>query len=154
MWSIRKQTWEHKAQEENLTFFGKGMVLNGSATFEGTVRIESRFEGNLRVNGTLIVGTEAVIKGSISAQALVSGGTIFADIAATQKVHLLKSAVLVGDVTSPSFVIEDGAQFNGQCHMGHVPEDKWLDDRSGEEMRPTPPDLAGQRNRFRPHHVT
>ena len=35
MWGYQKKRWNAVPQDENLTFLGKGVVLNGMATFEG-----------------------------------------------------------------------------------------------------------------------
>jgi cytoskeletal protein CcmA (bactofilin family) len=154
MWGYQKKRWNAVPQDENLTFLGKGVVLNGMATFEGTVRIDSRFEGKLRVNGTLVVGTDAIIKGAISAQSVVNNGKIFADITASQKVRLMKAAVIVGDVTTPSFVMEDGAHFHGQCNMGVLEDGKWVEETPVEESKTLSHDLAAQRARLRTHHLS
>ena len=53
---------------------------------------------------------------------IINGGRIEATITATHKVQLLKSSVLIGDVHSPSFSMEEGVYFQGQCDMGVVPE--------------------------------
>ncbi len=155
MWGIQqKKRWNDVPQDENLTFLGKGVVLNGMATFEGTVRIDSRFEGKLRVNGTLVVGHDAVIKGAISANAVVNNGKIFADITASQKVQLMKAAVIIGDVTTPSFVMEDGSHFHGQCNMGVLEDGKWTEEPPVEEPKSLSNDLAAQRARLRTHYLS
>ena len=45
------------------------------------------------------------------------GEVVEGDIVATQQVVLHKSAVVSGDIQSPSLVIEEGAQFNGAVRM-------------------------------------
>ena len=154
MWGYKKKRVNDVLPDENLTFLGKGVVLNGMATFEGTVRIDSRFEGKLRVNGTLVVGNDAVIKGAISAQSVVNNGKIFADITASQKVQLMKAAVIIGDVTAPSFTMEEGSHFHGQCNMGVLEDGKWTEEPPVEEPKTLSNDLAAQRARLRTHYLS
>lgn len=106
---------------ENYTFLGKGVDIRGKAKFEGTVRIDGYFEGELVTDDTLIVGEQGVIKGSIRSDSLVSSGRVEANIIAKSKVQLLKPAVLLGEVHSPSFTMEEGVYFQGVCDMGAAP---------------------------------
>ncbi len=154
MWSYQKKRQTAMPLDENLTFLGKGVVLNGVATFEGIVRIDCRFEGKLRVNGTLVVGSDAIIKGTISAQAVVNSGKIFANITASQKVQLMKAAVIIGDVSTPAFTMEEGAHFHGQCNMGALEEGRWTEDPPVAEPKPLTDDLAAQRARLRTHYLS
>lgn len=121
MWERKK---EPAANGEHFTVLGKDVVFKGIARFEGTVQLDSRFEGEIHTTGVLVVGEHAAITGTITAGTVVSGGRIRGDITATDKVRLLKSAVLVGNVQAPSFSMEEGAYFNGFCAMGESP---WKD---------------------------
>jgi cytoskeletal protein CcmA (bactofilin family) len=92
--------------------------FKGTANFDGTVRIDGHFEGEISTGDTLIIGEHAVIKGSISGAVIVSGGKVQGNIVASKKVQLLNPAVLIGDVQSPSFSMEEGVVFQGVCDMG------------------------------------
>ena len=105
-------------EEDHYTFLGKGVDFKGKANFDGTVRIDGHFEGEINTADTLIIGEHAVIKGSIVGAVIVSGGKVQGNIVASKKVQLLKPAVLVGDVQSPSFSMEEGVLFQGVCDMG------------------------------------
>ena len=105
-------------EEDHYTFLGKGVDFKGKANFDGTVRIDGHFEGEITTADTLIIGEHAVIKGSIVGAVIVSSGKVQGNIVASKKVQLLKPAVLVGDVQSPSFSMEEGVLFQGVCDMG------------------------------------
>lgn len=103
--------------EEIVAFLGKGTEFKGMITYEGTIRIDGKVEGEIITQGTLIVGESAVIQAEISAGTIICGGQITGNIQAHQKVHLLPKAVLSGSVTTPNLVIEEGVSFNGRCEM-------------------------------------
>jgi len=105
-------------EEDHYTFLGRGVNFKGKANFDGTVRIDGHFEGELTTRDTLIIGEHAVIKGSIAGGVIVSGGKVEGNIVASKKVQLLKPAVLIGDVHSPLFSMEEGVLFQGVCDMG------------------------------------
>jgi|SRR5579884_2203721 len=116
MWELNKKPSGEK--DENFTFLGRGVDFQGVIRFEGTVRVDGRLEGEIHTKGTLIVGEHAMIKGTVSAGVLVCGGKIHAAVTATEKVQLLKSAVVIGDIRAPLISMEEGAHHHGLCDMG------------------------------------
>jgi cytoskeletal protein CcmA (bactofilin family) len=115
--------------DENFTFLGRGVDFKGVIHFDGTVRIDGHLEGEVHTKGTLVIGEHAVIKGLITAGTVICGGKIKATITATEKVQLLKPAVVMGDVRTPAIVIEEGAHIHGMCDMG---ANKWSEQAEQE----------------------
>lgn len=124
IWDHNSTKKDSQADGENFTFLGKDVTFHGVVSFDGTVRIDSHFEGEIHAKGTLVVGEHAVIKGIITASTLICNGKIKGTITASEKVQLLKSGVLIGEVHAPSFSIEEGAHFEGLCDMG---PSQWVD---------------------------
>ena len=121
MWGTSEQSekkWESIMEEGTYTFLGKGVDFKGKAKFDGSVRIDGRFDGQIVSNDSLVVGENGVIKGEITCENLICSGKIEAEIVASQKVQLLRPAVLIGGVRTPSFSVEEGVVFHGTCDMG------------------------------------
>jgi cytoskeletal protein CcmA (bactofilin family) len=143
--------WEHKKRKDkltetdNFTVLGKDVTFKGVVHFESTVRLDSCFEGEIHTKGVLVVGEHGVIRGTITAGTLISGGKIRGNVTASDKVQLLKSAVLIGDVHSPSFSMEEGAYFKGFTDMGTNP----CTDESAQNNE-TLLDLTTRRSKARP----
>lgn len=112
---------------EHVTLLGKDVRFKGVLRFEGTAQIDSHLEGEIHTRGVLMIGEHGVIKGTINAGTVVSRGKIKGTIIATEKVQLLKSAILIGDVHSPSFAMDADAHIHGQVDMGPSP---WTDEPS------------------------
>jgi cytoskeletal protein CcmA (bactofilin family) len=108
--------------DEIIAFLGKGTEFKGVISYEGTVRIDGRVEGEIITKGTLVVGETAVIHAEISAGTVVCGGRITGNIKASGKVQLLAPTVLIGSVKTPLLIIEEGVRFNGSCEMGESTE--------------------------------
>lgn len=113
------------------------MRFKGVVDFEGAVQLDSCFEGEIHTTGILVVGERAVIRGTLTVGTLISGGKIREQVTATDKVQLLKSAVHIGDVQSPAFLIEAGAYFKGFVDMGNSP---WEEESAQQvDVAPDPP---------------
>ncbi len=56
-----------------------------------------------------------MIEGDISAGTIVSSGTINGNVMATERVHLLPSAALNGELKTPQLKVEEGVQLHGNC---------------------------------------
>lgn len=131
MWGEKEKRKEAGFGQEFYTFLGKGVDFKGKAQFEGTVRVDGNFEGEITIDDTLIIGETAVIKGTITGGTIVSSGRIEGVITANKKIQLLKPAVLIGDVHTPTFAMEEGVYFQGECDMGAAPNlEMDIDDHS------------------------
>jgi len=102
---------------EIIAFVGKGVTFRGAISYEGTVRIDGRVDGEIQTSGTLVVGEEAVITAKVEAGTIVSKGKITGDVVAKERVKLMAPAVLSGSVKEPIFSIEEGVKFDGTCEM-------------------------------------
>ena len=102
----------------NLTaFIDQGSEFEGKLSFKDTVRIDGTFSGEISSDNTLIVGETGEIHAKITSVAVVISGRVEGDVIASQEVVLHKTAVVNGDIESPSFVVEEGAQLNGAVRM-------------------------------------
>ena len=73
MWGEKPKKRETIFDEQHYTFLGKGVDFKGTTQFEGTVRVDGRFEGEMHTDDTIIIGEHAIIKGNISGNVVVSG---------------------------------------------------------------------------------
>lgn len=118
MWATKERSQQADQGSENITLLGKGVDFKGIVSFNGTVRVDGRVEGEIHTTGTLIVGEHAVIEGIVSVGILMNSGKINGTITAIEKIHILNPGVLVGDIRTPVIAIEEGSRFHGRCDMG------------------------------------
>jgi cytoskeletal protein CcmA (bactofilin family) len=98
-------------------FLGKGCRITGKVELDGVARIEGDVEGEVVASGTLIVGEGAVVKAKVSGAAIVVHGRVTGDLAARERLELRAPGAIVGNVTTPSLVVQEGAVLEGQCTM-------------------------------------
>ncbi|QJB56272.1 polymer-forming cytoskeletal protein [Pseudodesulfovibrio sp. zrk46] len=108
------------ARDEINAFLGAGTNYQGKLHFQGAVRIDGNFQGEVVSDGTLVVGQEAVVEGQVRVGQLVLSGNIQGEVEAKNKVVLHKTANLQGNIRTPSLVVEEGAVLEGQLVMGSL----------------------------------
>ena len=106
---------------EITALLGPGTRFQGRLDFEGRVRIDGWFRGEIRSDDTLIVGEGAEIYAEIQvATVIVKGGLIEGNIRATQSIEIHAPARVIGNLHSPSLSIGKGVEFQGTCRMDPV----------------------------------
>jgi cytoskeletal protein CcmA (bactofilin family) len=104
-------------QSEITAFLGKGTEFKGVLSFEGTIRVDGKVEGEIVSKDTLIAGDGAFLQGEISVGTLILSGKVIGNISAAQKVHILAPANIQGNIKTPKLIIEEGVTFDGKCEM-------------------------------------
>jgi cytoskeletal protein CcmA (bactofilin family) len=123
------------AQTERITsVLGDGTSYHGKLTGRGGVRIEGAFDGEIMLNGLLVVGTTGKVTcEDLRARTVIVAGSVRGDITAS-KVEIRSTGRVWGNVTTLAFATEEGAFLRGQIQM----EDE-LDLGLPEEPLPPPP---------------
>lgn len=98
-------------------FLGEGTSFIGTLQFEGTVRLDGRFEGEVSGGDLLIIGQTAAVRAEIQVGSLTVSGRVEGNIVARKRVELLGTAQVTGSVKTPALVVTEGAVLNGTCEM-------------------------------------
>ena len=115
-----------KKDTANTTFLGSDALFKGALSFEGTVCIDGKFEGQVDTEGTLIISETGDILADIEAGTVVCKGTIKGNVTASQKVEMYPSSKIIGNVKSPSLSIEVGAKVEGSIDMSSKEKTKTI----------------------------
>src|SRR6476646_7001676 len=90
----------HTPADNALTaLLGRGSEFDGKLNFEGTVRIDGTFTGEIGTNDMLIIGEGAKVTADITCGSIVVNGEV------------------PGDITTPSLMIDKGVVFDGNSKM-------------------------------------
>ncbi len=103
--------------EEVTGFIGKGMEVEGKVSFEGTVRVDGKFKGEIRSNGMLHVGEGALVEAELNVDKAVISGEVRGTINAVSRVELKAPGKVFGDVKTPTLIVGEGVIFEGNCVM-------------------------------------
>jgi cytoskeletal protein CcmA (bactofilin family) len=102
------------------TVLGAEASFDGKLVFQGSVRIDGKFTGEIATDDVLLVSESAEVIASINVGALVLNGTLRGNVRAKRVVELHAPARLYGDIETPSLVIHHGVMFEGNCKMEHL----------------------------------
>lgn len=103
--------------EEIHTIIGKESSFEGKLVFDGIVRIDGSFKGNVQSKGKLLVGEASNIEADIEIGSIILSGEIKGNIIANTIVEIKSKGRFTGNITSPVLIIEEGAVFNGTSAM-------------------------------------
>jgi cytoskeletal protein CcmA (bactofilin family) len=115
MWG--EETKMKKEDKQIKAYMGEDTVFNGSLSFEGTVRVDGKFEGQVNTDDTLIVGETGHVTADIYAGTVICMGRVEGTIEATKKVEIHSNSRIVGNVKTPAMYIELGGILDGSCNM-------------------------------------
>ena len=96
---------------------GKGSEFEGKLVFQGTVRIDGKFKGEIISNDKLLIGEHAEVDAEIKVDSVIIGGNVTGNIEAKSRVEIHAPARLKGNIKTPTLVIEEGVCFDGSCAM-------------------------------------
>lgn len=103
--------------KDAVNVISKETKITGDIKVLGNIRIEGSVDGTIHSIGRVVVGEFSVIKGDISTVEAEISGKIEGKVICSEILFLKKTAVISGDITTKKLVVENGAIFNGKCHM-------------------------------------
>ncbi|HEX4419040.1 MAG TPA: polymer-forming cytoskeletal protein [Kofleriaceae bacterium] len=110
-------TAKQAAQGEITTLLGRGAAFEGKLTFDGTVRIDGRFKGEVFSDDVLVIGEGAHVEAEIDIGEVIIQGTVVGNIKAKRSIEIHAPGRVKGDLTTPSLQIDKGVIFEGRSFM-------------------------------------
>ena len=98
--------------------------LEGRLRCKETLRIDGRITGQIECEKAVLVGQGAQVKASVDADEVQVAGRVEGDIAARRKITLERTAVVIGNLTTPGIVVEEGAKLKGRIVIGSDAEEE------------------------------
>lgn len=116
------------AKEENVvsrpgevhTLLGKGSEFDGKLTFEGQVRIDGKFSGQIFTKDTLVIGDGAKVNAEVSAGTVIIHGQVEGNIRASQVIELHQPGRVKGNLEAPALSMDRGVIFEGSLKMENL----------------------------------
>lgn len=103
------------------TLIDKDIVIKGNTSYSGGLRLDGKIYGDLTVvedsGGTLIMGEQSRIKGSVMVETAIIAGEIIGDVKCYDYLELQPGSVIKGNIEYNSIEIHAGAIVNGELRQ-------------------------------------
>jgi cytoskeletal protein CcmA (bactofilin family) len=117
------------SESEKESVIAAGLTIEGKIEGAGSVRIAGNFQGDVHVKGNLTIEPGAKLTGGVRAATVIIGGELEGNIDQAQRVELLQSGVLNGNLNAGSLTVAAGSRMRGQAEFG------WETKPSRSDMR-------------------
>ena len=94
---------------------GEGTRFNGELDLNGLLRIDGDFTGTIKTTGKVLVGKNGRAECTINASTVVVGGAVKGNIYSSERVIVLSSGMILGNIYTPRLIVEEGVILNGEC---------------------------------------
>ena len=109
------------ATEVRTAVIGPNIRIQGELSGDEDLVVEGRVEGKISVSKGLRIGPQAQVNAEVKAHHVTIAGRIVGNVTAADKVEILPSGILEGNIRAPKIAIAEGAQFKGSVDMGGKP---------------------------------
>jgi cytoskeletal protein CcmA (bactofilin family) len=100
------------------TFLGPNITIDGTVSGSEAVLIEGTVRGKINLTNDLRIGTKARVEATVHAKNVTIEGRLNGDVSADDRVELIASATVDGNIKAPKIVVAEGAKFRGSVDMG------------------------------------
>jgi len=101
----------------NINMISQGTEITGVLKTNTDIRISGKLDGTIESKGKVIISAGGFISGSVIGKEADVAGTIEGELVVSDKLVLRQTAVVKGDITTKSLLVEEGARFDGACKM-------------------------------------
>ena len=100
---------------------GRTVVVTGEVRATGDLTLEGRIDGPVSCEGgALTITALAAVTGDVLARDITVFGRVAGQLIATEVVDIRAGSVVTGVVIAPSFILHDGASFNGRVEPNRL----------------------------------
>lgn len=100
------------------TFIGPNMTIDGTVTGSEPVVVEGAVRGKIDLTSDLRLGVKARVEATVHARNVTVEGKVFGDISADDRLELVSTSTVEGNLKAPKIVVAEGAKFRGSVDMG------------------------------------
>lgn len=106
-------------ERRRAAWIGGSILVKGSVVSTEDLVIDGQVQGTIELgNHSLTIGSGAAVVADLVAKSITIAGTVTGSVMGNAKVELKSTARVEGDITAPTFVMEDGAVLSGKVDTG------------------------------------
>ena len=114
------------------TIIGPNSLVRGDIEASGFTRVDGNVKGNLNAKGRVVIGESARMRSSITGTNITIGGVVDGNILASERLIVLSSALIIGDIVTRRIEAGEGCMIHGRVRVCQS-EESW--ERAKSEFR-------------------
>lgn len=99
------------------TIISSEVEIIGTVKTSGSVQMDGKLEGDLHSEGDTTIGKSAEVKGNLNVNSISISGAITGNITAKDRIQMLATARVQGDIKAKRLTVEDGVTFVGRSEV-------------------------------------
>ncbi len=99
------------------TVIAAEVEITGTLKTSGSVQFNGTLNGDLIAEGSATIGKGATVKGNLEVDSVAISGTIEGNVTAKDRIQMLASAQVQGDIKAKRLTVEDGVTFVGRSEV-------------------------------------
>ncbi len=99
------------------TIIAADVEITGTIKTAGSIQFNGKLEGDLHCEGNTAIGKGATIKGNLFVESVSLEGSITGNITAKDRIQMLATAKVQGDIKAKRLTVEDGVTFIGRSEV-------------------------------------
>ena len=96
----------------------KGTLIEGKFKTTEDLRLDGTIIGEVKSEKRLVMGTSGKIEGIVNCNESSIKGRIEGELNVGGLLHLLSTALIKGKIRAKKMVVDEGAEYNGECLIG------------------------------------
>jgi cytoskeletal protein CcmA (bactofilin family) len=110
-------------QSGSINIIGQGTTIEGQINANGDLRIDGIILGSVTSKAKVVIGSTGQVQGDVICQNADISGSVKGKTTVNELLFLKSTARINGDIITGKLVVEVGASFSGNCHMGPLIKD-------------------------------
>jgi cytoskeletal protein CcmA (bactofilin family) len=107
-------------ERRRASWISGSILVRGDVVSSGDLVIDGQVQGTIELGAhSLTIGQGAEVVADLAAKTITVSGKVVGNVVGAARVELKATATIEGDVSSPTFVMEEGAVLKGRVDTGN-----------------------------------
>jgi cytoskeletal protein CcmA (bactofilin family) len=106
------------------TIIGPNTSVSGNLEVDGFIRVDGNVRGDVTAQGRVVIGEDARMRSNISGTAVTVGGVVHGNVLASERLTVLSTGLIIGDVITRRIQADDGCLIHGKVQVCPT-EESW-----------------------------
>ncbi len=99
------------------TIIAADVEITGTIKTTGSIQFNGKLDGDLHCEGATTIGKSATVKGNLFVDSITLEGSITGNVTAKDRIQMLATARVNGDIKAKRLTVEDGVTFVGHSEV-------------------------------------